>query len=340
MARLILTSEHSGAGHLKSSHVADEVCILSQRLVLGPVPTISSDIIVSEAIWTAHKRLGKDLHLPEARADGDAATYALSDKTGAITLSGITGNFDEIELWFGPLPNDQLVLLQTLAWFASQPEDMKKLSLVHYLDRLGERQAGALATLPALREPVREVDLQVAAQLWRAFMQSTPEAWWRLLEQDLSALPHLRPTVLAMLRELPGASTGLGATEAAIMALIAPGDVRPVDVLSGYQARVDHRVYDYWEVGQTLDWLAAKPEPAILGLDEGPFTLALHDAPLRYARYRQLRLSLTELGHRLVQKVDDISRHKPVRRWWGGTHLTNASLWRWDATAERLIAPQ
>ena len=156
MARLILTSEHSGASHLKSSHVADEVCILSQRLVLGPVPTISSDIIVSETIWTAHKRLGKDLHLPEARADGDAATYALSDKTGAITLSGVTGNFDEIELWFDPLPNDQLVLLQTLAWFASQPEDMKKLSLVHYSDRLGERQAGALATLRALREPVRE----------------------------------------------------------------------------------------------------------------------------------------------------------------------------------------
>ena len=26
-----------------------------------------------------------------------------------------------------------------------------------------------------------------------------------------------------------------------------------------------------------------------------------------------------------------------IDRWWGGTHLTNDKLWRWDAEAGRLV---
>ena len=66
MARLILTSEHSGAGHLKSSHIADEVCILSQRLVCGPVPAIVNGIAVSEATGRMAEELGNS-YIRQAR---------------------------------------------------------------------------------------------------------------------------------------------------------------------------------------------------------------------------------------------------------------------------------
>jgi hypothetical protein len=55
-------------------------------------------------------------------------------------------------------------------------------------------------------------------------------------------------------------------------------------------------VFDYWEVGELLDGLAHCPAPAIVGLNEGPFTMELHDDRQRLWRYRQSRLSLTELG--------------------------------------------
>jgi hypothetical protein len=217
--------------------------------------------------------------------------------------------------------------------------EIGELFLVHPEDRLAERPAGDPATTQAVRLPVQEIHLRLASRAWRAFTQPTPEAWFDLLTENVSALPYLRRTVLEMLQELPDMRTGLGATEAAMLALIALGDAAPFDVFPGHLKKNTRRVFDYWEVGQMLDWLAQAPKPAILGLDDGPFTLAMHDAPDRYARYSRSRLSLTGLGRRLVAAGDDISLHRPICRWWGGTHLTNDALWRWDADTEQLTAP-
>jgi len=35
----------------------------------------------------------------------------------------------------------------------------------------------------------------------------------------------------------------------------------------------------------------------------------------------------------------DWAKHRAVDHWWGGTHLTEDNLWRWDGEAARLIAP-
>ena len=45
--------------------------------------------------------------------------------------------------------------------------------------------------------------------------------------------------------------------------------------------------------------------------------------------YRRSRLSLTEFGEAVLAHKEDFSRHNPIDRWWGGTHLTNDNLWRW-----------
>ncbi|MGL3108430.1 hypothetical protein [Bradyrhizobium sp. BR 1432] len=74
------------------------------------------------------------------------------------------------------------------------------------------------------------------------------------------------------------------------------------------------------------------------GLDEGPFSLDMHDDALRHARYKQSRLSLTDLG-KAVLAGEDFRRDNPIRRWWGGTLLTNERLWRWDSQTRLLVAP-
>ena len=53
--------------------------------------------------------------------------------------------------------------------------------------------------------------------------------------------------------------------------------------------------------------------------------------------YRRSLLSLTEFGKAIVAHKEDFSRHNPIDRWWGGTHLTNDNLWRWNPA---LVAPQ
>jgi hypothetical protein len=42
-------------------------------------------------------------------------------------------------------------------------------------------------------------------------------------------------------------------------------------------------------------------------------------------------LSLTEFGEAVLAGKEDFSRHNPIDRWWGGTHLTNDRLWRYGS---------
>jgi hypothetical protein len=51
------------------------------------------------------------------------------------------------------------------------------------------------------------------------------------------------------------------------------------------------------------------------------------------------KLALTPLGYTILAQTDDFARHNPIRRWWGGTKLTNKHLWRWDSDNKTLIVP-
>ena len=88
-----------------------------------------------------------------------------------------------------------------------------------------------------------------------------------------------------------------------------------------------------------LDGLAHCPAPAVSGLGEGPFEEEMYNDRLRHERYKKSRLSLTALGEAVLKWTEDFSRHNPISRWWGGTRLTNDSLWRWDPRYRTVIAP-
>ena len=178
--------------------------------------------------------------------------------------------------------------------------------------------------------------LDIAHAAWQAFRAPTPRAWFDLLKQDLSALPQLRRSVQELLEELPGAATGLGASELRILELLSAGYSHPFDLFPHHRERFQRRVYDYWEGGMLLDGLALAPVPAISGLAESPFTVELHDHLERFDRYKASTLALTPLGKAILAGEEDFTRHNPIRRWWGGTELTNANLWRWSAA---LVAP-
>jgi hypothetical protein len=196
--------------------------------------------------------------------------------------------------------------------------------------------------LAAWRIPVIKIlngHFEIAGFAWQAYRAPTPQAWFNLLSMDLSALPWFRQAVVMLLEELPMAGSGLGATEMRMLELISEGNACPPDVFPGHEKRNKRRVFGYWEIGSLLDGLARCPAPVVTGLDEGPFTLEMHDDRDRRARYKRSRLSLTELGQAVLAGRDDFSRYNPIHRWWGGTELTNDRLWRWNQAKQALVAP-
>jgi hypothetical protein len=189
------------------------------------------------------------------------------------------------------------------------------------------------------RVPITKDHLEAAGLAWKAWRSPTPQAWFDLLERDLTLLPQLRSAVVQLLEELPERVAGLGATELRMLELLSGRKASPRGLFPGYKLRNKRRVFGYWEVGELLDGLAHCPVPAIDGLNEGPFTMELHDDRERHRRYNQSKLSLTPLGKAILENKEDFSRHNPIHRWWGGTELNNDRLWRWDTANRALVAP-
>ena len=95
------------------------------------------------------------------------------------------------------------------------------------------------------------------------------------------------------------------------------------------------RVFGEFELGYLLDGLAHGPMPALAGLDETR-TLSRKNLRDRVPAYQRSRLSITDFGRSVLRHEEDFSRHNPIDRWWGGTHLTSDRMWRWNPT---LIKP-
>jgi hypothetical protein len=188
-----------------------------------------------------------------------------------------------------------------------------------------------------LRQPVidvTEAELETAHLAWRAYREPTPESCFGLLREDLGALPLLKPVLRDLLEELPSASTGLGATEMRMLELIARGYER-TNTLFHISTLRQTRIFSEWEYGYLLDGLAFGPKPAVVGLDEELRTISRENLGARHPLYLRSRLSMSDFGEAVVAHEEDFSRHNPIDRWWGGTHLTNDRLWRCDPVLMR-----
>jgi hypothetical protein len=324
MTRLIMTTSDSGAGCLRQPGIADAVLPLGERFFLRePLP---SDIEIAESL-AQDDWLGRIYRRYVGEADS---------RTGVTDLCG---PFDTVDVWIDPDPNAQLILAWLLEYLRPHDAIVSKLHLVQADFPIGELSQEDLAArqMPAVK--IVDRHLELARSAWQAYRAPTPKDWFGLLSMDLSALPLFRPAAIALLEELPGRASGLGATEMRMLELIAEGDARPSDVFPGHEKRNTRRVFDYWQIGALLDGLADAPAPVVSGLNEGPFTLEMHDDNERRERYWQSKLSLTPLGREVLAGREDFSRHNPIHRWWAGTELTPDRLWRWDPVNQALIEP-
>ena len=332
MTRLILTTDSSGAGWLMRARIADLVIPLDFCFVWGPLPT-PSDLATSLSMRSTQH----DTALPHWLENSGRRHDEIRRK--GLGLIELCQQCEMVELWVDPVPNAQLVLIWLLDYFRSHGKIASKLSLVQPDVRISGQRPEEVAKWRPPAVKILNDHLEAASMAWQAYRQPTPQHWFNLLGKDFSVLPQLRQSVQELLEELPMDATGLGATEMRMLELISAGNSDPFDVFPGLKSHDQRRVFGYWEVGSLLDGLAHCPAPAVSGLDEGPFTLEMHDDRIRHGRYKQSRLSLTALGEAILAGTEDFSRYNPIHRWWGGTELTNDRLWRWDPANGALIAP-
>jgi hypothetical protein len=333
MTRLILTFDDSAAGALRGADLADCVIPFGFCFVWGRLrPANEIEALLSPRAaqpaaagyhWLDNLRAA---HLEQARKQG-------------LGLIEFCARFEEVELWADPDPNAQLQLVWLLDHIRPHADVASKTVLIQAHTKIGDHPPTDWAKQRLTAVPIRNDHLETASAAWSSWRAPTPVAWLDLLARDLSALPQLRNTVIALLEELPARASGLGATELRMLELLAAGYVHPYDLFPGHQKPNDRCTHGYWAVGEVLDGLAHCPAPAIAGLDEGPFDDELHDARERHDRYRNSRLSLTSFGKAILAQADDFSRRNPVHRWWGGTELSHERLWRWDANKRTLVAP-
>ena len=245
-------------------------------------------------------------------------------------------SFERVILWFEHDLYDQLQLLQLLDWFSGQRRVRDSLLLVQAPDFLGHQTPEGLLELKQLETPVSPDQLGLARDAWAAFRAPTPEPWFLLLQQTLDPLPYLKPAVLRMLEELPGLD-GLSGTERQILAAIEGGVPAPASLILATQREEDAAFMGDWSFWGILDGPALADQPLIAGLQEAPFT---PDGRGLAQPYFQSMLTLTPLGANVLAGRDDFARPNRIDRWWGGTHLRNDALWRYDPMHEVLIAPE
>jgi len=330
MTRLILMIDLTCAGKVTEAGLADVALYLDKQLVWGPLPS-ADELMAFFARLTNQKR---GLHWQ----DGSPAWRVERAGAKGLGLVEYCAKHESVALWVSPVPNAQLSLIWLLDYLRGHKELLPRLTLAQ-ADVAMSIPSAEMAKMDASAFKLLDEHFAVASAAWKAYRASTPQDLRNLLDDDLAVLPQLRQAVVEMLEELPSPTTGLGATEMRILELIAEGDKIPFDVFPGHESRNDRRVYDYWEFGEVLDGLARCPAPAVSGLNEGPFSVEMQQDRKRSERYEQSKLSLTRLGKAILAGTEDFTRHNPIDRWWGGTHLVNENLWRWDAVSSTLIAP-
>lgn len=330
MRRVILTS--SSGFCLVHADRADMVIPLIFRFVSGQLPS-------SEHLrrYFGGRFLKGDPEVQWSDLVGWSSLTGLAHKNAPFVLTCEEFAIDLIELWFDPEPNSQLQMIWVVDHLRSEPFLAERLKLRSVDFDLRGTNPAELRHRTVQECDVTEREFEIAGMAWEAYRAPTPELCFGLLSRPLGRLSSLKPALQQVLAELPSPITGLGATERRLLELIARGHNRTGDLFQPNLLGMG--VFDQWELGSLLEALAFGPSPAVAGLDDRLATLDPDNGRGRNAAFRRSRLSLTEFGKAVLEGRQDFWRHNPIKRWWGGTLLTNERLWRWDAQSRLLIAP-
>ncbi len=226
--------------------------------------------------------------------------------------------YEKVILWFEHDLYDQLQLIQILDWFAKYASNASSLYLIQCNNYLADYSTQKLQELLLYnKEPITHNHFIVARKTWSTFSSPTPEAWFKLIEDDTSALPFLKEAVIRMLEEYPNNINGLSRTAHQALLIIAKGTHYPPKIFGKYQESEARRF-----MGDVLFWDILKK---------------LADRKLITAMEEGKHLEITDLGKEVLSGNQNWLRLGKIDFWLGGVHLSSENLWLWDIKSKKII---
>jgi hypothetical protein len=230
----------------------------------------------------------------------------------------------EIVLWFEHDLYDQLQLIDVLALAGETGFDPEQLELIEIgafpgrpaFRGLGELNVAELESLWPQRRAVTDEDTAGAQRAWEAVRRADPRGLAEVRLDPPPSRPFLGAALGRLLEELPDVDDGLSRTERQLLELLDDGPLLTGALFVASQDLEDAPFHgDAW-ILRTLAGLTP-----LVSLTEGS-------------------AELTDLGRRVLAGDADRVELLGIDRWVGGTHLVAGAVWRWDAAAAELVAPQ
>lgn len=248
---------------------------------------------------------------------GDFSKVHQSFKDRDSTLKSFK-KYDSILLWFEHDLYDQLQLIQLLNWFAKYASNHTKISIIKPENYLAKSTPQELTHfLLYNRETITHNHLITARKAWSAFTSKTPEAIYKLLYDDVEALPFLKDAINRLLEEYPNTKNGLSRTAHQALLIISKGKNRPQDIFEEYQ-KSEQRIF----MGDIIFWNVIKK---------------LTEANLLNYTENGQNLRLTSLGREVLEGKKKLFEFHKINRWIGGVHLTLNNLWCWDIKKRKIV---
>ena len=326
---LHIVNGDSATRTLEQSGIAGDCLAFREVLQEGPAPEeLSADEWVSKRAGF----LAEGYHL-----DVEACRNELLEQQEAI---GRFRDHDEVILWFAHDLCCQIGLISLLNWFAEQELNGTRLSLIS-IDRFpgvsvfscfGQLSAAQMAPLFGQRHEVTHSELELAARAWDAYRSPTPESILELLNEDTSPLPYLRGAFLRHLARFPSTRNGLGYIQNRALQLISEGYTEFKSLFPQF-GKTDP-AYGLGDAQFWSDMLrmkqAREPLVTVRGLNDSTRS----DIP---NSYHDAAFELTGEGEAALAGTSDFITRNGIDRWFGGVHMTDANIWRWDEQNQKVI---
>jgi hypothetical protein len=196
---------------------------------------------------------------------------------------------------------------------------------------LGQLTGEQLASLFDRRNEVTDAELSLAARTWAAYCSSDPQEISRLIDEDTSAMPFLGDALRLHLMRFPSVKNGLGRVENAALEIISNGAI-------GFKSLFPRfgKAEPVYGMGDSQFWCALKR----LGQAKDPLitiSAPADDEPaFKSNLYHNASFELTETGRAVLAGERDFIATNRIDLWFGGVHLVDDAVWRWDEHSGRL----
>lgn len=329
MKILNITNGDGAANIIKQSTVIGDVLPWRDPMHHGPFP---AELPLSE--------LGKLRAAYLAGPDSDPTEIERDFQLRDQHLKASKG-YDKITLWFEHDLLDQLQILQILDWFSGARREDTILEMI-CVDRfpgkpgfrgIGELSPEQMASLTDLRHPVTDTMLALAASGWAAFRSNDPGDLLAFLNRDLGELPFLAAALRRHLEEFPDVSTGLNRTETQLLRLMADSVHTPQQLFLQNMEMETALFIGDWPTYRILDTLCAS---GLAACNPPSFRFPSFSRE-QHAEFNTQNLSLTEVGHRVLNGEQDAFDLIQRDGWLGGVNVVEpGAIWTWDKDAAQL----